>query len=547
MLIRIAAVQIKAYDVSRAEEALTHALEMIDAAVEGKPHLVVLPECAYPGYFLGLAGDPQKAVAGAGAALSAFRERARRHGLYLAVGIAEPAPEGLYNSAVLINPAGDILGSARKSLLWHFDSSWFCAGGDYPVLDTPIGRIGMIVCADGRQPEISRILAINGAQLIIDVTNWVSSGSDPSRLSNPQYEYMLSTRALENRVWFVAANKVGMEVESILYCGRSCVLSPEGKEVAAASADREEVITAEADLAATARKSIQGEMDCMAGRVPEAYDVLCQPVENLPVTALLNEPLLPSCATPFASVVQLERDTTLDRYLERAAYFVTMLARQKSNLVVFPDLPCAARPGAFERLAPHLQGLAGETGVHIASVAAVEVGGKTDKAAVLFSPDGSRHVYRKVHLDESEKGLFVPGEDGLPVFATGVGRVGMMVGREGYLPEVARVLMLRGAEVILWLTDLNSTDHLMVARTRAAENRVYVLNANTSGQAAGGLSHVANPGGALPAVAFSTGEQAVYTQLELAATRIKQVVPGTNVVLDRRPGAYLPLLSQAAQ
>ena len=102
-----------------------------------------------------------------------------------------------------------------------------CSGDELEVFDTPIGRIGIILCGDGRQPEIARVLALKGAQLIIDLTNLTATGSSSEQLSNPQYEYMLPTRAVENKVWFVIANKVGMEADSILYCGKSCFISPQ--------------------------------------------------------------------------------------------------------------------------------------------------------------------------------------------------------------------------------------------------------------------------------------------------------------------------------
>jgi len=107
-----------------------------------------------------------------------------------------------------------------KILPVAFDSRWFCAGEQYPVAETEFGKVGMFICADGRLPEIVRCLSLQGADILLDLTNWVTSGFEKETLTNPQVEYMIPTRALENRVWIIAANKVGMEAKSILYCGK---------------------------------------------------------------------------------------------------------------------------------------------------------------------------------------------------------------------------------------------------------------------------------------------------------------------------------------
>src|SRR3989304_4331510 len=84
-----------------------------------------------------------------------------------------------------------------------------------PGFHTSIGCLGLMICADGRLPEIARTLALRGAQLIVNPTAWVSTARDRRLLTNPQYEYMIPVRALENGVWIASANKVGTEEESI--------------------------------------------------------------------------------------------------------------------------------------------------------------------------------------------------------------------------------------------------------------------------------------------------------------------------------------------
>ena len=216
---KVAALQLEARNLSQAQSALDHTLTMLEqAAREHRPDLIVTPECTYPAYVLGslqefkenYPGDP----------LPRFANFAREHRLHLCVGLATPAEkdgaEVLYNEAVLLGPDGQLIGRTAKSLLWHFDNKWFCAGTEYSVFSTAIGRIGMLICADGRQPEIARSLALAGAQLILDPTCWVTYGTNLRQLANPQADFMLATRAWENSAWFVAADKVGLECDSVL-------------------------------------------------------------------------------------------------------------------------------------------------------------------------------------------------------------------------------------------------------------------------------------------------------------------------------------------
>ena len=98
------------------------------------------------------------------------------------------------------------------------------------MFETDIGRIGILVCADGRLPEIARSLMLNGAQIILDLTAWVSGGRTQQDLSTPQVEFLMPTRAAENGVWIACCDKSGIEAESIVYAGRSCFINPRGRD-----------------------------------------------------------------------------------------------------------------------------------------------------------------------------------------------------------------------------------------------------------------------------------------------------------------------------
>jgi predicted amidohydrolase len=536
---KAAVIQQRANDVEHAGRALAISLEMIDMAMMEKPDLVVLPECIYPGYFLGKTCSNDSVVnvlQGLDMAIGAFCMKAQQHKIYLIVGAPEMDADCLFNSAYLIDPAGRIVGTARKSFLWHFDSRWFSPSADYPVFETALGRIGMIVCADGRQPEISRVLALKGAQIIVDVTNWVTTGADPYQLSNPQYEYMLPSRAVENKVWYIAANKVGMEAESIVYCGKSCIISPNGYELAVASSCKEEIITAVIDPGLSDDKYLNDDFHVTKARRPQLYQLLLEQ-KNLPVRKVLQEKVVPAELSLYASTVQLQENISLTGFLAKLEKLVPVMALQNSRLLVFPELACLYERNAWDRVYPVAARLAKASQVTLVIGTTLPREEKKVKAAAVILPTGERHFVEKCHLDKPEQDEYVCGTE-QPVLELPFGRLGVMMGYEGLIPEVARCLMLKGADLICWLTNSSSDYHRLFARTRAAENKLYILVCNGWGNKGCGLSLIANPGGNIIASAFREGDQVVSAQLELAAARYKTVVPGTNLVENRQPQAY---------
>ncbi len=283
---RIACCQVRARDIEDAEVNLETLLGLLDQAGESGAQLVLLPESSYPAYYLkdnrpydrpGV--RPFKEIT------QLFAEKARRYGYWLAAGIAAPTTSGgVTNSGLVFGPDGEIRGQYDKSFLWHFDTRWFARGDSYPVFDMGFCRAGILICADGRLPEISRMLTLNGAEIILDLTAWVSSGRDPAALNNIQCEYMMPVRAYENGVWVAAADKWGSEDGSIVYAGRSCVIDPAGVTRVCAASQGDLVLVYD----------IEPMRVEVVPRQPALYQRLVEPVASLPVTALLNQPVIPA-------------------------------------------------------------------------------------------------------------------------------------------------------------------------------------------------------------------------------------------------------------
>src|SRR5689334_3559364 len=148
----VACCQVRAYTLAEAEENLAGLLAALDEAGAAGADLVLLPECAYPAYYLGDAdpyGKPGVRPYAEVAAL--FAERAKRYGYWLAAAMAVPHDDGaITSSGVVFGPDGVQRGRYDKSFLWHFDTYWFRRGREFPVFETEFGRFGVLICADGR-------------------------------------------------------------------------------------------------------------------------------------------------------------------------------------------------------------------------------------------------------------------------------------------------------------------------------------------------------------------------------------------------------------
>ncbi|HQH08641.1 MAG TPA: carbon-nitrogen hydrolase family protein, partial [Phycicoccus sp.] len=142
--------------------------------------LIVLPESATTGFTPGIATAdlwefmtelPASGTA-EGTIVAPLAEAARELGVHVVVGTYErgPSPEVVYNSSVLIDPAGEVLGVYRKTHPFCSEivsgGGWVTPGDTVTVCDTELGKIGMIICFDGDYPELSRIQAVQGAEVI---------------------------------------------------------------------------------------------------------------------------------------------------------------------------------------------------------------------------------------------------------------------------------------------------------------------------------------------------------------------------------------------
>src|SRR5919106_3177594 len=149
-------------------------LARLEEAAAAGCSLVVLPECATSGYMFARGGEGARAAEPIpGPSVEAFEQAGARFALHCVAGLLEREGDRLRNTAVLVGPEG-LVGRYRKTHLPYLGIDRFVAPGDEPpeVFETPLGRIGIEICYDLRFPELTRAMALRGAQIVVHPTNW---------------------------------------------------------------------------------------------------------------------------------------------------------------------------------------------------------------------------------------------------------------------------------------------------------------------------------------------------------------------------------------
>jgi predicted amidohydrolase len=254
--LRIACIQMEPV-VGAKQANIEKSLVLIDRACADGARLVVLPELCNSGYVF---ETREEAFAlsepvPAGPSTRAWAEAAARHGAIIVAGICERDGGALYNSAVVIGSEGH-LGTYRKNHLWG-DENLFFEPGDFgvPVWKTPIGRLSVAICYDGWFPEIFRLAALQGADILCIPTNWVPMPGQPDDC--PVMANILAMGgAHSNSLFVAAADRIGVERGQV-FLGCSIIVSHTGFAlVGPASKDREEIIAADVNLSDARRKRV---------------------------------------------------------------------------------------------------------------------------------------------------------------------------------------------------------------------------------------------------------------------------------------------------
>ncbi|HWI74853.1 MAG TPA: nitrilase-related carbon-nitrogen hydrolase [Baekduia sp.] len=244
----------------------------IRAAVAQGARLIVLPELCTTGYqFESRTEARALAQTANGGALDDWLEEAQRADVVIVGGFAELGEDGaLYSSAAVVDGAS-VAAVYRKTHLWASERDIFQAGSEpAPVLDTRVGRVGVGVCYDLFFPEVTRGLALGGADIIAVPTNSPSASAKAQPRDNIGVS-IARAAAHVNRVYIAVCDRYGEE-RGQRWVGRSAIVDPDGELVAGPPGDRETTLLAECDLASARDKRWTGtDNDALGDRRPELY------------------------------------------------------------------------------------------------------------------------------------------------------------------------------------------------------------------------------------------------------------------------------------
>jgi predicted amidohydrolase len=221
-------------------------MRLIDKAAAKGVRLIVFPEVCLQGYLYNVVGmsegleDVRYAHENAevipdGKSVRALIKKAKEANMYIIWGMVEKDKnyiDTIYNSAVLVGPEGYI-GTYRKVHQPADELHFFAPGEDWPVFETSIGKIGMLICHDKWFPEATRELTIRGADIIAFIASWVCEkpGDETDRFVT-YYDKLDSVRAFENVVWYISSNNVGHCEKSVHnFCGQGKIVAPSGNSV----------------------------------------------------------------------------------------------------------------------------------------------------------------------------------------------------------------------------------------------------------------------------------------------------------------------------
>lgn len=245
---------------------LASASAAIRSAAQAGADVIVLPELATSGYCFDSA-DEARAVS-IPATHRVFGQWAKEAGgALVVVGFAELGDDGaLYNSAVLLDAAG-VRAVYRKVHLWNAEQLYFTPGrARPPVLETAVGRIALMICYDLEFPEMTRSVALRGADLLAVPTNWPWI-ERPDGLPAPEVVIAMAT-ARVNRMAIACCDRRGIE-RGQCWNESTTIIGADGWP--RATAGPAGVAVAEVDLAAGRDKRISARNDALADRRPDAY------------------------------------------------------------------------------------------------------------------------------------------------------------------------------------------------------------------------------------------------------------------------------------
>lgn len=271
-LIRVAVAQRSGAGTTK--QNLTGMIDMIEEAVNNSNNLdvIVFPEYCY--YAPTNIEESRKVAEDVpGPFTETMAELARKYSVNIIPGsfIEKAEGEKVHNTCVFINREGKIVGKYRKihlmDAIGYKESNYVEAGKQMCVVDTDIGRVGIMVCYDLRFPELARSMVLQGSDILFVPSEFPSGNPLPPRTDH--WDILVRSTALYNLTYVVAANQFG-PLHNDNPFGRSCVVDPWGTVISSASG-RQDIVYATLDM--DYQKYVRDSVATWVNRRPEIYSL----------------------------------------------------------------------------------------------------------------------------------------------------------------------------------------------------------------------------------------------------------------------------------
>jgi predicted amidohydrolase len=486
--IRVAAVQFGV--VADVDANLQTCVRMIDrAAAECQPKVMVLPEFVnHIAWYENNEHAYRVAVSLDDEFMRAIGRKAAEHGCFIKINVTLKRENGkITGTNVLFGPGGQIIGLTDKQILMGNENNFLEKSTTIaPILETEIGPVGMYCCMDGVIPEVARALAVRRPQILLNSLN--SFAHDEASLHIP-------VRAAENKVFVVAANKVGSLVPDAMRAavaarlkidpsflegaGESQIVAPDGRVLAIAPKKGEAVVFADIDPADADDKRRPDGTDILLARRPALY----RPIGDAPTDA---QPA-PGAESVLGAVFQPRADGPAA--IMEAAEALGDAIQRGAKLVVFPELfhipggrvenPADAAEQSTALTAALAQILSNAPEDVYAAFTVVEhVADGWQHSGLLLNCQGVALRQAQLHATGRHPWVSVLGQS-LAMVETAWGRVALVLGGDSIYPETYRLAALQHVSVVATpAMILEPWESALGFPERAAENRMNLLVAD---------------------------------------------------------------------
>ncbi|MBL8099918.1 MAG: carbon-nitrogen hydrolase family protein [Anaerolineales bacterium] len=444
-------------------------LRMIDEAAKNKTDVIVLPEFVnHIAWYENEEHCYSVAVSLDDEFIQGIAGKAKEHNCYIKINVTLKRENGKVSGAnILFDRAGNIVGVNDKQILMGNENNFLEKATEIaPILSTDIGNVGMYACMDGVIPEVARALAVRRPQILLNSLN--SFAHDEASLHIP-------VRAAENKVYVIAANKVGSLVPEEMRAsvaaklkidpsflegaGESQIVAPDGKILAKAPKKGEAVVFADIEIDFADNKLRPDGTDIFTSRRPELY----KPIGDAPKD---NKKKV-GAENLLVGVIQVTGQGK--EAIDEAKKYIVEAESNQVKLIVLPEL--------FHLKENDDEMIRALQSVMKDSFVVTSIVENNQHIGVMF--DKNKILLKQPQLHYSERHAWAKLGNELNIFDAEWGRVAIIVGNDSIYPETFRLAALQGVEIVCVPTMILETWETEFGfKERAAENRMNLIVAS---------------------------------------------------------------------